>query len=185
MEETRNIYYTCIFTKIGKMDLASTGKGLCAVGLGNMTQEEFLGPVRRTFRGYKFEESPRRNSQAAKEIEEYLQGKLRVFTSPLDLVGTPFQLRVWQELMRIPYGSTRTYAQVAEKIGSVSLARAVGAACGANPVPIVVPCHRVIASDGTLGGFGGGLAIKQMLLDLEAGARKATGREASEDSASS
>jgi methylated-DNA-[protein]-cysteine S-methyltransferase len=101
------------------------------------------------------------------EMREFLAGKRRDFESPLDLRGTEFQLRCWNQLLTIPYGEVITYAQLAQRVGSPNGFRAVGHANGQNPVAIIVPCHRVIASDGTLGGYGGGLPMKQWLLDLE------------------
>ena len=101
------------------------------------------------------------------QLRQYFAGERRQFTLPLDLRGTPFQLRCWQALLKIGYGETRTYAQLAQAVGFANGFRAVGAANGANPVSIIVPCHRVIASDGTLGGYGGGLEVKEKLLRLE------------------
>jgi methylated-DNA-[protein]-cysteine S-methyltransferase len=108
-----------------------------------------------------------RARQLAEELDAYLRGERQVFTIPLDPRGTPFQLRVWEELGRIPYGETRSYLEVATAIGSPDRVRAVGAANGANPTPILVPCHRVIGADGSLVGFGGGLDWKRRLLDVE------------------
>ena len=102
-----------------------------------------------------------------RELEEYFAGQRRDFTFPLDLRGTEFQLKCWRALLQIPYGETRTYADIARAVGQPRGFRAVGLANNRNPVAIVVPCHRVIASDGTLCGYGGGLDIKQKLLDLE------------------
>ncbi len=99
----------------------------------------------------------------------YFTGEPVRFRVRLDLrVGTPFQRKVWRVLRTIPHGQTRSYGWVAQRIGAPRAVRAVGAACGANPVPVIVPCHRVIASDGALGGFSGGLARKRALLRLEA-----------------
>ena len=109
-------------------------------------------------------------SETAHQIRAYFAGKLRQFDLPLDIRGTGFQLRVWRELERIPYGETRSYSQIAKEIGAPRAVRAVGAANGANPIPIVVPCHRVIGAGGKLVGYGGGLALKKRLLELE-GAR--------------
>lgn len=106
-----------------------------------------------------------------RELTAYFAGELREFSLPLAPVGTPFQLDVWNALRAIPYGETRSYGELAERIGRPKAVRAVGAANGANPLPIVVPCHRVIGSNGTLTGFGGGLPLKQALLALERGAR--------------
>jgi methylated-DNA-[protein]-cysteine S-methyltransferase len=109
-------------------------------------------------------------AEAARQLRAYFAGGLREFQLPLDLRGTDFQLRVWRQLLTIPYGETRTYAEIARALEEPGAVRAVGAANGANPISIVVPCHRVIASGGKLVGYGGGLTLKQRLLDLERGA---------------
>lgn len=101
------------------------------------------------------------------QLRQYFAGERREFTVPLDLRGTEFQLRCWRALLEIGYGELCSYAQLARRVGSTNGFRAVGAANGANPVPIIVPCHRVIASDGTLHGYGGGLDVKEHLLRLE------------------
>jgi methylated-DNA-[protein]-cysteine S-methyltransferase len=106
--------------------------------------------------------------EARRQMEEYLRGDRRTFDVPLALEGTPFQRRVWDELCRIPFGETVSYRDVAERIGARSAMRAVGLANGANPVAIIVPCHRVIGADGRLTGYGGGLPNKRWLLDHEA-----------------
>ena len=106
--------------------------------------------------------------QAAEaQLGEYFAGQRRAFDLPLAPQGTPFQLQVWQALARIPYGSTLSYAQLAQALGNPDAVRAVGAANGRNPLPIVLPCHRVIGADGALVGFGGGLPVKLQLLLLE------------------
>jgi methylated-DNA-[protein]-cysteine S-methyltransferase len=109
-------------------------------------------------------------ANAVRQLEEYFAGRRRVFDLPLAPTGTDFQQRVWRALCSIPYGETLSYAQLAHRIGAASGARAVGLANGANPLPVIVPCHRVIGSDGSLTGFGGGLAIKHALLTLEGAA---------------
>lgn len=101
------------------------------------------------------------------QLQAYFRGTLRSFDMPLDMRGTPFQREVWQALTAIPFGETRSYGQIAAQIGRPKAVRAVGAANGANPVPIIVPCHRVIGSNGKLTGYAGGLALKQQLLALE------------------
>lgn len=107
--------------------------------------------------------------RAIGQVGEYLAGNRTVFDLPLDLRGTEFQCRAWRALADIPFGQTATYRQQAERIGHPSAVRAVGAANGKNPIPIILPCHRVIGSDGSLTGFGGGLPAKRFLLDHEAG----------------
>ena len=109
-------------------------------------------------------------SKGRDEILAYLRGERRSFDLPLDPMGTPFQQAVWAELRRIPYGETRSYAQVAAGIGKPKAVRAVGQANHRNPLPIFIPCHRVIGASGKLTGYGGGLDLKQKLLELE-GAR--------------
>ena len=106
-------------------------------------------------------------SQAAEELRAYFAGTLKIFHVALDMEGTEFQLSVWNHLTKIPFGETRSYAQVAEAIGRPKAVRAVGAANGSNPVAIIVPCHRVIGSSGKLTGDGGGLPLKKRLLELE------------------
>jgi len=118
---------------------------------GNVVEDEAVEPL----------------SQAMDQLRRYLAGERMQFSCPLDLRGTDFQVAVWQELYRIPYGQTRTYAQIADAIGHPKAVRAVGAANGANPVAVIVPCHRVIGSNGTLTGYGGGLPMKEWLLALE------------------
>jgi methylated-DNA-[protein]-cysteine S-methyltransferase len=108
--------------------------------------------------------------RASEQLREYFAGERRRFDLPLELEGTPFQLRVWNALLEIPYGETRSYGQLARELGVPGAARAVGAANGANPVAIIVPCHRVIAAGGALHGYGGGLDRKKFLLELESGA---------------
>jgi methylated-DNA-[protein]-cysteine S-methyltransferase len=115
----------------------------------------------------RFEESTIVMRPYVRELEEYFSSQRRNFSFPLDLRGTDFQLACWQALLAIPYGETRTYADVARAVGRPQGFRAVGMANNRNPVAIVVPCHRVIASDGTLCGYGGGLDIKRRLLELE------------------
>jgi len=106
-------------------------------------------------------------ARAEKELREYFSGKRERFELPLEPAGTDFQRAVWGELQRIPFGSTRTYAQIAQKIGRPKAVRAVGAANGSNPIAVIIPCHRVIGADGSLTGFGGGLPRKKWLLSHE------------------
>lgn len=104
---------------------------------------------------------------AIEQLEAYFRGELQEFNLPLRPTGTDFQCRVWSELQAIQYGETANYGEIASRIGSPRAARAVGAANGRNPIPIIIPCHRVIGANGSLTGFGGGLKIKRALLELE------------------
>lgn len=153
-----------------RLRLAASEKGLCLLTFVN------LGRPAETELAERFSSELLRQDaqagvipQAADEIMRYFRGELRRFTVPLELRGTPFQLRVWTALQTIPYGETRSYRQLADMAGVPNGSRAVGHANGSNPVSIIVPCHRVIASNGKLQGYAGGLAAKKMLLDLEAG----------------
>lgn len=106
-------------------------------------------------------------AKAARQLEAYFEGRLRAFDLPLAPVGTPFQRRVWDELLKVPYGETVSYGDIARRIGHPTASRAVGAANGANPIPIIIPCHRAVGADGSLTGYGGGIERKRALLDLE------------------
>lgn len=111
----------------------------------------------------------KRLTPVLRQLAEYFAGDRTDFDITLAPRGTPFQLDVWRTLQRIPYGQTRSYADIARSIGRPTATRAVGAANGANPIPIIIPCHRVIGSNGSLTGFGGGMGVKRRLLDLESG----------------
>lgn len=111
--------------------------------------------------------SPEAFADVAAQLDEYFAGERKTFDLPLAPRGTPFQRSVWDELLRIPYGATKSYRDIANAIGKPAAVRAVGAANGANPLPIVVPCHRVVGANGSLTGFGGGIDVKRRLLALE------------------
>jgi len=118
-------------------------------------------------RGIRHEISDPRSHEAGIQFAEYFVGKRTAFDLTFELKGTEFQDRVWKALIEIPYGQTLSYANIAEKINNPRAYRAVGSSCGANPLPIIIPCHRVLASNGSLGGYAGGLQIKKALLDHE------------------
>jgi len=150
------------------------GPLLCVAGQGALRSLLFLddaaeAPARAERLGARICEAPDHPiiDQARRELDEYFRGERRAFTVPLDMRGTEFQRRVWDALRRIPYAETTSYADIARRIGAPKAVRAVGGANGANPIPVIVPCHRVIGACGALTGFGGGLARKRILLDLE------------------
>lgn len=171
------IHYANFDSPIGRLRIAATGKGLALLEFARHRQAGAAESSvhRATSSLARLAANP--PSEAVESIEElepyfaqlrqYFAGERREFTVPLDLRGTEFQLRCWHALLRIGYGEIRTYAQLAREVGSPKGFRAVGAANGANPVSVIVPCHRVIASNGTLGGYGGGLEVKEKLLRLE------------------
>lgn len=109
--------------------------------------------------------------QAEAELKEYFENKRRIFDIPLDFKGTEFQIKVWEALLKIPYGMTKTYGELAKILGDIKAVRAVGGALNKNPISIIVPCHRVVGASGKLVGFAGGLENKSILLDLEKGFR--------------
>jgi methylated-DNA-[protein]-cysteine S-methyltransferase len=144
----------------GPLFLAASAKGLVRL--------EFEGRVMRVSeKTYELRESKQALAPYLRELNEYFDGDRREFSMPLDLRGTPFQLACWNALLAIPYGETRTYADIARAIEHPTAFRAVGMANNRNPVAIIVPCHRVIATGGSLCGYGGGLDLKRKLLDLE------------------
>ncbi len=152
------LYHTTWDSPIGPLTLVASETGLLALAFGRSSKHASAAI-----------DCDEKFASFRRELEAYFAGQLRSFTAPLDLRGTGFQLRCWHALLQIPYGETRTYAEQARAIGRPNAYRAVGMANHDNPIAIIVPCHRVIASDGTLGGYGGGLALKQKLLDLERG----------------
>jgi O-6-methylguanine DNA methyltransferase len=155
-------------TPIGSMLCATTERGLAYVQLPRAGGRGFADWLRRQAAGAELRTGFAPNKAAIQQIREYLDGKRSEFELPLDLRGTDFQRRVWAALLEIPYGQTRSYGDITRTIGAPPrAARAVGTANGSNPCAIVVPCHRVIASGGKLGGYGGGLPLKRRLLALE------------------
>jgi O-6-methylguanine DNA methyltransferase len=163
---------TTIQSAIGPLFLAASTRGLVALEFdarspGQQTVRPNPRDLRGEKRGVAFEESVAALRPYLTELKEYFSGQRREFTFPLDLRGTDFQRACWQALLAIPYGETRSYADIARAVGKPTAFRAVGMANNRNPVAIVVPCHRVIASDGSLCGYGGGLDIKRQLLELE------------------
>jgi len=154
-------------TPVGTLRVASTAQGLAYLGLPRQGGRSFEGWRARHAPETRCEDAWAPNRAAIAQIREFLEGKRHAFDLPLDLRGTPFQRAVYAAVARIPYGETRSYAAVARAIGQPTALRAVGAANGANPLPLVVPCHRVIQADGRLGGYGGGLPLKKRLLALE------------------
>ena len=145
---------------IGALYLVATSKGLQGV-----FWKKQLAPTAKSLGGT--QPSVKNLARAAKELEEYFEGRRKKFTLPLDLAGTPFQKSVWAQLQKIPYGATCSYRDIALKIKNSKAVRAVGSANGKNPLCIIIPCHRVIASNGSLGGYSGGTSLKTRLLTLE------------------
>jgi len=162
-------WYTVFETRWGWMGVGYTEKGLAALALPKKSVEEAVRALERGSEGpFKLGDGPRRALQ--KKFNAYFSGKPVTFDEPLDLErATPFQREVWKALRAIPYGQLRSYKEIAEAIGRPTAPRAVGQAAGSNPLPIIIPCHRVIAHDGSLGGYSAGLGWKKKLLALERG----------------
>jgi O-6-methylguanine DNA methyltransferase len=166
------LHCTTIDSAIGPLFLAASCRGLVALefdarSAGQQTVRPNPRHLRQENDGFTFEDSPSKIAPYIDQLEEYFSGIRREFTFPLDLRGTDFQLACWRALLAIPYGETRSYADIAHAVGKPNAFRAVGMANNRNPIAIIVPCHRVIASNGTLCGYGGGLDIKRKLLELE------------------
>lgn len=153
------LFYTRTSSSVGPLFLASSSKGLVRL--------EFEGRLQHLGHATQLSESKSALAPYLGELNEYFRGDRREFSFPLDLRGTPFQLACWNALLNIPYGETRSYGDIALAIGHPQAYRAVGMSNNRNPVAIVVPCHRVIASSGSLCGYGGGLDVKRKLLALE------------------
>lgn len=166
--KTEIIYCTSVPSARGECVLMATERGLCWLGTPGTPREEGEAWLRKVYPHAIIEASANAIlRQAADELQRYFAGERVTFSCPLDLHGTPFQVAVWHALCGIPYGETRSYADIARMIERPTACRAVGAANGANPVAIIVPCHRVIGSSGALTGYGGGLPTKAWLLRLE------------------
>ncbi|WP_405640874.1 methylated-DNA--[protein]-cysteine S-methyltransferase [Streptomyces uncialis] len=153
--------HTLIDSPYGPLTLVATHGTLCGVYMTDQRHrppEESFG-----------DRDPGPFTETARQLDAYFAGELTDFDLPFSLDGTPFQRSVWAQLLRIPFGETRTYGELAEALGNPAASRAVGLANGKNPISVIVPCHRVIGANGNLTGYGGGLPRKQRLLDFERG----------------
>ena len=165
----QTIAFCCFPTSLGTVLIATTDRGLCSVKLG-----DDAGRLKRLL-AEEFTEAnlvPSEMNELKSRILSYISGEEGLARIPLDIRGTVFQRKVWDALRRIPSGETRSYRDIARAIGAPAAVRAVGSACGANPVALVVPCHRVLRADGGLGGYAWGVERKQRLLEIERPKRK-------------
>ena len=168
-EGLATVGYDVLASPLGPLWVAITPRGVATIHYGG---EPPAGELRRLVRVYGPGVVPdhKRSSALARELDQYFRGRRSAFDIDVDLSGlTLFQRRVLAQTAKIPFGDLRTYRAIAKRIGNERASRAVGGAVGANPVPIIVPCHRVVATDGTLGGYAGGLAAKRTLLEIERG----------------
>lgn len=165
---TEQIMYKEVQSSLGRLVIGATSRGCCLleyVDRGGLTNIR-----RRIMKQYKLEMARGTNAfldQLESELKQYFIGERQHFSTPLDVRGTPFQRTVWEQLLNIPYGETRTYSEIATLVGKPLAVRAIGRANGDNPLAVVIPCHRVIQRDGKLRGYGGGLWRKEFLLSLE------------------
>ena len=160
------IDYATVDSPLGRLLLAATERGVCALYLGD-ADAPLESALAKEYPAARVERDDGRLTSWLGELLEHLRGRRPHLDLPLDVQATAFQCRVWEELRRIPYGSTRTYREIAERLGRPTAARAVARACATNPVSVVIPCHRVVRGDGGLGGYRWGLGRKQQLLDQE------------------
>jgi|SRR5579859_2006445 len=166
MQDAKTVYFSVMSSPAGPLLVAATADGLRCVHFHR-------GKLPAAAKDEVWIESREHVRQYEQQIEAYFRGRLRQFDCKLDLAGTGFQKDCWLALLRIPYGETRTYAEIAREIGRPQAFRAVGQANHDNPIAIVVPCHRVLGANGTLTGYGGGLSTKELLLRLEGARYKA------------
>lgn len=165
-----DVAYRLVDTPVGSLLLAATTQGLVRVAYANEGHDSVLSALARDI-SPRVMNAPARLDAAARQIDEYFAGRLMVFDVPLDLrLSRGFRREVLAHLLEIGYGKTATYSWVAAAAGSPKAVRAAGSACATNPIPVVIPCHRVVRSDGTIGQYGGGGDIKKALLALEASA---------------
>lgn len=158
------LFYSRMDSPAGPLLIGMSETALVALEFDRGLPERIAGE------SVRWEQSPQRTAEVRSQLEEYFAGERKEFTVQLDLRGTEFRKRCWDQLLRIPYGETRTYGEIARAVGCPEGSRAVGQANHYNPIAIIVPCHRVLASGGRLGGYGGGLFVKALLLKLEGAA---------------
>jgi len=160
------IEYSIVDSPLGRLLVAGTNRGICALYMGN-SNSHLLTELRREYPAAEIQEDRSRLKPAVSRVLEHMRGAHPDLNLPLDLQATAFQLKVWKKLQAIPYGSTKTYSEVARSLGRPSASRAVARACATNPVSIIIPCHRVIRGDGNLAGYRWGLPRKKQLLETE------------------
>ena len=160
------VTHALVDTSLGRMLIAATDKGVCALRFGE--DEDLLAELEAEFPNATLREDATSLAPLIKEVEAHLEGTLPALNLPLDVRATDFQKRVWEALQRVPYGQTRSYAQLAEMIGQPKAVRAVARACATNPVALSIPCHRIVRSGGGLSGYRWGAARKERLLSQEA-----------------
>jgi O-6-methylguanine DNA methyltransferase len=169
MNSKQLLYYGEMNSPLGPLTIVSSTEGVCSIEFGKAN--ELIDIIQPWIKKHLFTNKVERNDAFCEpvivQLQEYFEKKRKTFDLDLDLNGTPFQKKVWQKLTEIPYGATYSYKQVAQMIGVPKAVRAVGGANNKNPIPIIIPCHRVVGSNGALVGYGGGLDKKEILLGIE------------------
>lgn len=165
--ESESVRWTAVKTSVGEIFLAATDRGVAKITLPGESKKAFFRSVLEMIPDANLQEDAASLRKTGSQVADFLDGRRKDFDLPLDLRVSPFQGRVLAALRRIPYGKTKSYGEIAAQLGRPKAARAVGLACGRNPIPLVIPCHRVIGADRSLVGFGGGLPLKQKLLVRE------------------
>jgi len=166
MSHSKTVHYAFLAGPEGDYGVAATARGVCAVALPNRAHG-FADQLRRSFPGARLVEDAAALEGARAQLAAYFGGRRSAFDLPLDLTASPFQRSVLEAVAAIPFGDLKTYGEIARALERGAHARAAGAAVGANPIPILIPCHRVVGAEGRLTGFGGGLPLKRRLLRLE------------------
>ncbi|GAF12213.1 LOW QUALITY PROTEIN: methylated-DNA-protein-cysteine methyltransferase [Bacillus sp. JCM 19045] len=166
MSALKKFYVQRVEAPVGLLTIVATEQGVCQIHFGELKKAHVKCKIDSRHAEW-VEQDTEFTQTAIQQLKEYFNGTRSSFTMELDLIGTPFQQRVWTELKTIGYGETKTYKEIAEGIGAPKAVRAVGGANNQNPLPIVIPCHRVIGSNGAMVGYGGGLTNKELLLSLE------------------
>ena len=161
------IFYTVMDSSIGKLVIASTDHGLVRILLPREGGFDFMSSLHKAYPDATLIEDQGKNQNVMNQLREYFDGNRTGFSLSLELRGTEFQKSVWKAVAQVPYGQTRSYGEIAQEVGRPKAFRAVGNANRMNPIPIVIPCHRIIGSDGSMTGFGGGIPLKIKLLKIE------------------
>jgi O-6-methylguanine DNA methyltransferase len=161
------VFCTSFDSRIGKIYVASTEQGVCKISLPRENRKDFINWIDEHINLDAVVDNRSRNKEVIDQLTRYFNGKLAKFNLQLDMLGTPFQIRVWKELVKIEYGTIISYKQLAKRVKAPQAFQAVGRANATNPLPIVIPCHRVLGSNGSLVGYGAGIKTKEFLLRLE------------------
>src|SRR5713101_2383046 len=165
--DAQNVYCTSFDSRIGRIYVGSTDNGVCKISVPKESRKDFFAWLKEHFELDSVVDNRSRNREVIDQLTRYFNGRLAKFTCPADLIGTPFQIRVWKELTKIPYGTTITYKHLAKRVAAPKASQAVGRANSQNPLPIIVPCHRVLGSNGAIVGYSCGVKTKEFLLRLE------------------